>query len=163
MSGDYLWDGSGEPDPEIQKLEQALGRLRHNRPAPVFPDVSRPQRFWFTAPILVRSAAAAALIVAVAGILVLREKTRVVSSEWNVTGAQGSTHVGGKSISGEQEGNLGVGQTVETDHDSRASIRAEETGEIEVEPGTRLRLLKSSSGVRRLSLERGTIHATIWA
>jgi FecR protein len=164
MKGDYLWDGSGEPDPEIQKLEQALGRLRHNRPAPNFPQVPRPQGFRFTTPMFVRSAAAAAaLIVVAAGILVMREKTQVVPSEWNVTSAQGSAHVGGKSISGEDNGNLGVGQIVETDHSSRASIRAEEAGEIELEPGTRLRLLKSRSGVRRLSLERGTIHATIWA
>ena len=31
----YLWDGSGQPDPEIQRLEHALGRFRHNRPAPL--------------------------------------------------------------------------------------------------------------------------------
>ena len=24
---DYLWDGSGEPDPEIQRLEALLGRF----------------------------------------------------------------------------------------------------------------------------------------
>ncbi len=27
MKDNYLWDGSGEPDPEIQKLETALGRF----------------------------------------------------------------------------------------------------------------------------------------
>ncbi len=36
MKDDYLWDGSGEPDPEVQKLETALGRYRHNKPAPAF-------------------------------------------------------------------------------------------------------------------------------
>ena len=34
VSGDYLWDGSGEPDPEIQRLEDALRPLRGTRPAP---------------------------------------------------------------------------------------------------------------------------------
>ena len=34
MSGDYLWDRSGEPNPEIQHLEEVLGGLRSNRPAP---------------------------------------------------------------------------------------------------------------------------------
>ncbi|MEP6920472.1 MAG: hypothetical protein ABI967_05045 [bacterium] len=29
MNDDYLWDRTGEPDPEIQQLEQALGTLRH--------------------------------------------------------------------------------------------------------------------------------------
>ena len=29
MNDDYLWDGSGEPDPELQKLENTLAKLRH--------------------------------------------------------------------------------------------------------------------------------------
>src|SRR5713226_8059360 len=40
MKDDYLWDGSGEPDPEIQKLETALGRYRHNQPAPAFDQIA---------------------------------------------------------------------------------------------------------------------------
>lgn len=32
MNEDYLWDKSGEPDEEIQQLEQTLGRLRYKRP-----------------------------------------------------------------------------------------------------------------------------------
>ena len=31
--GDYLWDGSGKADPEIQRLEVLLGRFRHDRHA----------------------------------------------------------------------------------------------------------------------------------
>jgi hypothetical protein len=31
---DYLWDRSGEPDPEVQKLEQLLGTLRY-QPRPL--------------------------------------------------------------------------------------------------------------------------------
>jgi hypothetical protein len=42
-------------------------------------------------------------------------------------------------------------------------MRFETTGEIEVEPATRVRLVKNSAGIKRLSLERGTIRATIWA
>jgi hypothetical protein len=29
MKDDYLWDGSGEPDPEIEHLEKVLGRYRY--------------------------------------------------------------------------------------------------------------------------------------
>ncbi len=29
INGDYLWDKSGEPDPEVQQLEEILGTLRH--------------------------------------------------------------------------------------------------------------------------------------
>ena len=42
---DYLWDGSGEPDPEIQRLEALLGSFHHDRPAPVFPEIT-PERRW---------------------------------------------------------------------------------------------------------------------
>ena len=34
MNDDYLWDNSGEPDPEIQELEQILAPLRY-QPTPL--------------------------------------------------------------------------------------------------------------------------------
>ena len=40
MKDDYLWDGSGEPDPEVQKLENLLGRYRHDQPAPAFEQIA---------------------------------------------------------------------------------------------------------------------------
>ncbi|HEX8493592.1 MAG TPA: hypothetical protein VF658_12165 [Pyrinomonadaceae bacterium] len=33
MSDDYLWNKSGTPDPEIERLEQLLGDLRYRRPS----------------------------------------------------------------------------------------------------------------------------------
>jgi len=39
-SDEYLWDGSGEPDPEIQRLEAVLGKFRHDSPTPGFPKSS---------------------------------------------------------------------------------------------------------------------------
>ncbi len=48
MNDDYLWDGSGEPDPEIQKLENTLAKFRHEGQAPEFPEITATQRprFW---------------------------------------------------------------------------------------------------------------------
>ena len=43
MNEDYLWDKSGEPDPEIERLEKVLAPLRYERrvePLPL-PDISR--------------------------------------------------------------------------------------------------------------------------
>ena len=43
---DYLWDKSGEPDPEIARLEKRLSRLRYKRPQhvpPVTLDAVAPQ------------------------------------------------------------------------------------------------------------------------
>jgi hypothetical protein len=34
IHGDYLWDKTGEPDPEVQELEELLGALRY-RPKPL--------------------------------------------------------------------------------------------------------------------------------
>ena len=42
MNEEYLWDKSGEPDPEIQQLETILGTLRY-QPKPLeLPDVIQP-------------------------------------------------------------------------------------------------------------------------
>jgi hypothetical protein len=173
MRDDYLWDGSGEPDPEIQRLESALGRLRHQRPAPAFPEIAiprhEPRRRWFFLGLQPRMIAAATCVavvaVAVLGLWVYRAKpVPVIGSEWNVRSVQGSPRLAGKALTTSMDpGNLGVGQVLETDSASMATLRAEETGEIQVAPGTRLRVVKSGSGSKRLMLERGTIQATIWA
>ena len=45
MNDDYLWDKTGEPDPQIQQLEEILGTLRYRpKPLPVPEDLPRPQR-----------------------------------------------------------------------------------------------------------------------
>lgn len=41
MNDDYLWDKSGEPDPEIQELEQILAPLRY-QPTPLELPAERP-------------------------------------------------------------------------------------------------------------------------
>lgn len=62
MSDDYLWDRSGEPDPEIVKLEQALGRLRHQPKAEALPQLAPVRRPFFPA-----LAAAAVILLVLAG------------------------------------------------------------------------------------------------
>jgi hypothetical protein len=171
MKDDYLWDGSGEPDPEVQKLEKTLGRYRHNQPAPDFNQVAeiRPvkQRWSF---FNLRwsyqlGAVAAALLLAVSAFLFLRQRTdRNLGPSWDVARLEGTPRVGWHSL-GEKSGpgKLGIGQTLVTDSSSRASITLDETGRVEVDPGSRLRLVTNGPGRKRLSLERGTIHAVIWA
>jgi hypothetical protein len=44
MNDDYLWDKSGEPDPEIQRLEQILGTLRYQEKPLELPEQIRPSR-----------------------------------------------------------------------------------------------------------------------
>jgi FecR-like protein len=171
MKDDYLWDGSGEPDPEVQKLENLLGRYRQNQPTPAFDQIADVQpvnrrwgfpsfRFSFQL-----AAVAAALLIGVTTFVVFRARqSSNAGPAWEIARLQGTPRVGWHSL-GANEGTakLKVGQTLVTDNSSRASITLDETGRIEVDPASRLRVIASGPNRKRLSLERGTIHATIWA
>lgn len=62
MNDDYLWDKSGEPDPEIQQLEELLGTLKY-QPRPLeIPEAPRTARPRFYLPISLAAAIALALI-----------------------------------------------------------------------------------------------------
>jgi FecR protein len=171
MKEDYLWDGSGEPDPEIQKLEKTLGCFRHDRPAPSFEQVvdihpAKTRSCFFHLRLSFQvGAVAAILVVAVTLFLFLRPKPiSNLGPGWDVARLEGTPRVGWHSISAKSgPGKLGVGQTLVTDSSSRATITFDETGRVEVDRSSRLRLVTNSPGHRRLSLERGTIQATIWA
>ena len=65
MKDDYLWNRSGEPDPEIQQLEEILGELRYQpRPLEIPADVKiGTGRFQFS-----RYAIAAAIAMIVLGV-----------------------------------------------------------------------------------------------
>src|SRR5713226_8476763 len=171
MKDDYLWDGSGEPDPEVQKLETALGRYRHNQPAPAFDQVAETpavkvlKRFFNLRFSFQLAAVAATLLITVTVFFVVRQRAdRDSGQSWDVARLEGTPRIGWHSL-GEKSGpgKLNIGQTLATDSSSRASITLDETGRVEVDAGSRLRLVTNGPGRKRLSLERGTIHATIWA
>jgi hypothetical protein len=169
----YLWDGSGQPDPEIQNLERALGRFRQSRSAPSFPAIELPaqrMRWWWQ---IARSAwtprfAAALLVVFAMGCglwLTQSPRTPAVARDgwvFQVTSASRPSE-NSHSHTASKSQRLELGETLETDAATNASVAVAEIGRIEVEPLTRLRLLQSGSGRKRIALDRGTIHATIWA
>jgi len=70
MNDDYLWDKTGQPDPEIQKLEEILGTLRY-QPKPLELPVSRR---WNYFPLL--AIAASLLFALVAGGVWLRVRSQ---------------------------------------------------------------------------------------
>lgn len=166
---DYLWDGSGEPDPEILRLETLLREYRHNGGTPKFPVVAPGRRwaFWLRIGWTPRVAAVAAAVVVVVAVGVIVRGRRAIPgvlTGWNVTRVAGTPRVGTRAMGPSQEsGQLAEGQTLETDEGSQAHLTALETGEIEVDSGTRLRMERTGTDFRRLVLERGTIHAWIWA
>jgi len=68
MNDDYLWDKTGQPDPEIQKLEEILGTLRY-QPRPL----ALPQKRNYV-PLL--AIAASLLLALLAGGIWLRVRSR---------------------------------------------------------------------------------------
>jgi len=174
MNDDYLWDGSGEPDPEIQRLETTLGRFRHQGQAPEFPadmPLRRP-RFWrrilsshWSLGLRLAGATAVVLLVVAMGIVRWSQKLSVTSGPgWDLESIAGTPRVeSGTFEERAKSGKLGIGQTLVTDSHSRATISVAEIGTVNVEPNTRLRLMAGGKGRNQLALERGTIQAFIWA
>ena len=99
---DYLWDGSGEPDPEIQKLETVLGKFRHDGRVLVFPEIAADRRWRFFSrrgwmfPALETAVAA----VAVAAVIFLSYGRKpvplpVTAAGWDVSGLPGRPELDG--------------------------------------------------------------------
>ena len=100
LQADYLWDGSGEPDPEVVRLENALARFRHDGRAPEWSQVELQtvgkRHAWFQF-----AAIAASAMIIVSGWLGLRvaEEAPVATvGSWEVESVAGSPKVGTKKI-----------------------------------------------------------------
>jgi hypothetical protein len=150
---DYLWDGSGPADAEVQRLERLLAPLR-SHPAPFQLPASAPRR---RVPLFVPILAAAAIV----AIAVLVWRTRAPRAGWDVASLAGHPRISGSAMSG--TGRLAVGETLTTDADSQARIDVSAAGEVHVSADTRVRLLEAGKDRYRLALDRGTLNAFITA
>ena len=57
MKDNYLWDRTGEPDPEMQKLEEILGELRYQpRPLQIPDNITVGRRRTFFLPMTIAAA-----------------------------------------------------------------------------------------------------------
>jgi len=170
---DYLWDGTGLVDPEVQRLERVLGKFRPSRlAAPVFPLIdSEPIRSSWQNAIsglawMPRFVAASVLVIAIACAILLSRFTpssQEPKSGWAVELSAAQSSAAPNNGSFVRKSRLQVGETLETDSNSTASVSVSDVGELDLEPSTRLRLVQSAKGRKRVALERGTIHAAIWA
>src|SRR6186713_2026766 len=177
MSDEYLWDRSGPLDPDVERLESMLGRLRSTPP---LPDVSKvrlkadattaasknqlwdptsaePTSTWslrYLAPMLA-TAAAIALMIGLTW-----RSTRSVTS-WDVARLDGRPRIGSTTVAG--TGRIAVGETLVTDAASRARVDVSTIGEVTIEPNSRMTLVATRDAHHQLALERGTLHATISA
>ena len=138
---EYLWDKSGEPDPEIEGLERLLGPLGAKRDARfIFPGRGN----WALLAI-----AASVLVLSVVGWFTLSRK----QVAWHVSALGGTAQVT----------TLARGESLTTDSTSRAKLELPSVGEVEVEPNSQLAVVALGNSEQRLSLKRGKISATIWA
>jgi FecR protein len=139
MNENYLWDKSGEPDPEIQRLENLLSPLGDKTPVLSFPKRS-------SMPYLL--AIAASLLVLAGGVWMVWQRSRPA---WEVASVQGI------------QTRLAKGESITTDSQSHARLNLNDVGEVEIEPNTKLSVLAIKPEEQRLALDHGTIHALIWA
>src|SRR5262245_52153714 len=149
MNDDYLWDGSGPPDPEIEGLERTLAPLRYRPRVEALPAPRRgPVRNWL--------AAAAAVLLAV--VAVRQVSTPVPPpTGWQVTVIEGSARVGRDQAGVSMP--LRAGQVVRTGSDSNLRLEAEDFGQIDI--GAHSELSAASKG--QLQFNRGSMRAFIWA
>ncbi|MEN3325214.1 MAG: hypothetical protein V7638_21 [Acidobacteriota bacterium] len=80
---------------------------------------------------------------------------------WRVKRLEGTPTVGTERIS--NNGELAVGEWLETDGKSRAQIDVSSIGSVDIDENTRVRLLETHPTEHRLELARGKMSARIWA
>jgi hypothetical protein len=80
---------------------------------------------------------------------------------WFVKRIDGTPRIANAGIS--NNGQLAVGQWLETDGKSRAQIAVSSIGNVEIDENTRVRLLETQPTEHRLELARGKMSAHIWA
>jgi len=136
MSDDYLWDGSGTPDPDVQRLEALLGRLRTPSAGAPAPRLPQPPIRWRTPRYLGPALAAAAAVIVMIGVTL--RTTRAVAS-WEVASLAGRPRVGSSALDG--AGRIAVGQTLVTDAGSQARLTVGTIGQVTIDTNTRVRLV----------------------
>jgi len=153
MSDDYLWDGTGKPDPAVERLENALAPVRY-RPGPLPVSLARRR-----SPLLQAGVAAALAASLALGLYLARRAGR--EPGFAVTKLEGSPAIDARAIG--DTARLHQGDWLETDAASRAEIAVANIGRVEVAQKSRIRLLRTGEREHRLELARGEIYARISA
>jgi hypothetical protein len=160
MRESYLWDRSGDVDPEVEQLEQVLSQFRQSQPLRQLPARSWLYRAMLPQAILPQ-AIAACLLLAAAASLFAPLTPSAQETPWQVLTVDGHAALGQKPV--RATARLYANQTLRTDDNSRVTLEAEAVGRIDVEPASELRVVASESSRQTLRLAYGTIHALIWA
>jgi hypothetical protein len=149
MNEQYLWDRSDPPDPEIQQLERTLSALRLQ----LRPPAPRRAAWW-------PPAIAASVLIAAAAWLASSQPAAIPSA-WQLANLQGSVSVNDRAASPTSP--LFTGQTLRTGPASFVTLSAGDFGELNLSSDSQLAVVHSAAASQRLRLDRGTLHAFIWA
>ena len=154
MSDDYLFDRSGKPDPEVERLEKLLAPLAHDAPLDELRVRRKRRPPWVV--LGVAFAAAAAVII----YLVLPRDRACQSGEgFAFVGLGGEVSCGGDKVA---RGVLPVGGALET-HAHEASLTIADIGNAKLGKQTRVRLDRTDPTRHQIALDRGHLHAKVVA
>ncbi|MDQ3159616.1 MAG: hypothetical protein M3Q51_01170 [Pseudomonadota bacterium] len=161
---DYLWDGSGTPDPNIVALEQRLGLLAHDgaprrrSSKPGITVTRRPRRRW-------RFALAAAAMFALCAIGMRGWYQQRLQWEtdkpWQLIAQQGDVRIDGRLV--DAGAALPTDGLLETGAATTTRLQAAGIGDIAIGEGSRLRLLETRTGRHRVELQQGRMWVRVWA
>ncbi|MHC5112880.1 MAG: FecR family protein [Planctomycetota bacterium] len=152
-TNEYLWSGTGPPDPEVQELERALAPLRYDGTMPDVP-VARPR------PIGMLAGAAAVLVLSLLGVGILF--LRPAPPGWQAQATKGGATIQKSPM--DPIDHFAVGHWLVTDPDSTVELRVADIGRVTVHGDTAVRLIASEANVEhRLELDHGKIDAEIIA
>ena len=124
-------------------------------------------------PVFAFGAAAAAIFVVLGGFVLYYvnlpsptlpagpQVSLTVQPSWRVNRIDGMPRIGNQII--HDDGQLRMGQVLETDGRSRARIAVGSIGNVDIDENTRIRLLATEPTEHRLELVRGKLSAHIWA
>ncbi len=154
MSNDYLWDRSGRPDPEIERLEKTLGALRYGREcAPLALELRIARRWW-------PGAIAAAVVVALAAWQSM-PRPALPGEGWTVAEVRGVVQIGNRAATPSLR--IGPGLVMRTGRNAKLKLHSTDFGQIDVAAESELIVTASEPARQQFSLRRGLIHALIWA
>lgn len=141
MSDEYLWNKSGPPDPEVERLERLLARYRYSPEPEPREALSTP--YTFRRVLLLSAALAAAVLIA--WVLFVREVP-----SYRVRGLEGREVVR-------------AGDEITTGAGESAEVVIGGLGQVEMDPNTRLRVEDCGASAHRLFLAQGSVKARILA
>ncbi|HEV2491142.1 MAG TPA: FecR domain-containing protein [Candidatus Acidoferrales bacterium] len=160
MNEQYLWDGTGAPDAEVQRLETLLDAFRHRGGAMDFPATvilpSRRAPRWHVWTLSLAAAAAVAIFAAFW--LVPRF---FADPRWQIDSIEGAAKIG--DAVAQSRTRLAAGRWIETGDASHMTLQVDGLGRVDVGPNTRIYLLETTRQREEAILEHGTIHAEVTA